>query len=232
MPTYPVTIRRCQHIKVNGIQCGSPAKRDELHCFFHDQCRLMSREINMSINIKEPGIIKLPTLEDANSIQLGLAEVMRLLVAQQIDHRTASLLLRTLRIAAANVKFTTLEPKPTQIVIDPDCVEYRPLGASAWSATEGEEYDLEEIPNEDQKNGLHRKAPQKVAKPVGPQTPEDFAFDRDYWRLVEGVARDPNFLDRPWRPDPPAEPSHPSALRPENRNPTTESPVSTTENHP
>jgi hypothetical protein len=139
MPTYPLTIRRCQHIKVNGIQCGSPAKRNERHCFFHDQCRLMSREINMKFT--EHGIIKLPTLEDANSIQLGLAEVMRLLVTNQIDHRTASLLLRALRIAAANVKFTSLEPKPTHVVIDPDCVENRPLGATAWSTVEGQDYD-------------------------------------------------------------------------------------------
>ena len=145
MSTYPVTIRRCQHIKVNGIQCGSPAKRNERHCYFHEQCRLMSREINMKFS--EHGIINLPTLEDANSIQLGLAEVMRLLVTQQIDHRTASLLLRALRTAAANVKFTSLEPKPTHIVIDPSCVENRPLGATAWSTVEGQEYDLIETNN-------------------------------------------------------------------------------------
>jgi hypothetical protein len=139
MSTYPVTIRRCQHIKVNGIQCGSPAKRNEIHCFFHEQCRLMSRRINMKFS--EHDIIHLPTLEDANSIQLGLAEVMRLLVTQQIDHRTASLLLRALRTAAANVRFTSFEPDPTHIVIDPKCVENRPLGATAWSATEGRDYD-------------------------------------------------------------------------------------------
>jgi len=140
MSTYPVTIRRCQHIKVNGNQCGFPAKRNERHCFLHEQCRLMSREINMKFS--EHGIIKLPTLEDANSIQLGLAEVMRLLVTNQIDHRTASLLLRALRTPPPNGKFTSLEPKPTHIVIDPNCVENRPLGATAWSTVEGQEYDL------------------------------------------------------------------------------------------
>jgi hypothetical protein len=140
MPTYPMTIRRCQHIKVNGIQCGSPAKRNEMHCFFHEQCRLMSRKINMKYS--EHGIINLPTLEDANSIQLGLAEVMRLLVTSQIDHRTASLLLRTLRIAAVNVRFTSFEPKPTHVVIDPACVENRPLRATAWSTVEGHDYDV------------------------------------------------------------------------------------------
>jgi hypothetical protein len=110
----------------------------------------MSREINMKFS--EHGIIKLPTLEDANSIQLGLAEVMRLLVTNQIDHRTASLLLRALRTAAANVKFTSLEPKPTHIVIDPMCVENRPLGATAWSTVEGQEYDLIETNNPETNN--------------------------------------------------------------------------------
>ena len=147
MSTYPTTIRRCQHIKVNGIQCGSPALRNEKQCYFHDHCRAMCRQINMKFS--EHGIITLPTLEDPNSIQLGLGEVMRLLVTQQIDHRTASLLLRALRTATANVKFTSLEPKPTEIVIDPKCVENRPLGATAWSTVEGREYDLVEKTDEE-----------------------------------------------------------------------------------
>jgi hypothetical protein len=147
--SYPLTIRRCQHIKVNGIQCGSPALRNEMRCFFHHQCRRLGA---IDIKFSDPGAVQLPTLEDANSIHLGLAEVMRLLVTQQIDHPTASLLLRALRIAAANVKFTTLEPKPTLIVIDPACVENRPLGATAWSTTEGREYDPMEEKTEAEKH--------------------------------------------------------------------------------
>ena len=185
MSTYPVTIRRCQHIKVNGIQCGSPAKRNEMHCFFHEQCRLMSRQINMKFS--EHGIIKLPTLEDANSIQLGLAEVMRLLVTQQIDHRTASLLLRALRTAAANVKFTSLEPKPTHIVIDPKCVENRPLGATAWSTVEGRDYDLIE-------NDAADKA--QAGKNENKPDLEGLHCMEELLRLTAGVARDPNYLDR------------------------------------
>jgi hypothetical protein len=140
MSTDAPTIRRCQHIKVNGIQCGSPAKRNEKYCYFHEEARVGWRQINM--NVTDYGIINLPTLEDPNSIQLGLVEVMRLLVTRQIDHKIASLLLRALRIAAANVKFTNLEPDPTHIVIDPKCVGNRPLGASAWSNVAGRAYDL------------------------------------------------------------------------------------------
>jgi hypothetical protein len=52
------------------------------------------------MNFHERGTITLPTLEDANSIQVGLAEVMRLLVTNQIDHRTAALMLYALQTAS------------------------------------------------------------------------------------------------------------------------------------
>jgi len=185
MSTYPVTIRRCQHIKVNGIQCGSPAMREENYCFFHEQCRVLCRQINMRFS--EAGTITLPTLEDANSIQLGLGEVMRLLVTKQIDHKTASLLLRALRTAAANVKFTSLEPKPTHIVIDPKCVENRPLGATAWSTVEGRDYDL--VENDAADNG-HADKNENEEDKYGKYCMSELM------RLSLGVARDPNFLDR------------------------------------
>lgn len=210
MSTYPVTIRRCQHIKVNGIQCGSPAKRNEMHCYFHEQCRLMSRHINMKYT--EHGIIQLPTLEDANSIQLGLAEVMRLLVSKQTDHPTASLLLRALRTAAANVKFTNLEPKPTHIVIDPKCVENRPLGATAWSTMEGRDDDLvenamqkDEEKDQVKKRGVNKDAAKKDQlnehDPVACAAAALRREQADYLQeLMDGVARDPNYLDRPHKP--------------------------------
>jgi len=199
MPTYPLTIRRCQHIKVNGIQCGSPAKRNERHCFFHEQCRLMSREINMKFT--EHGIIKLPTLEDANSIHLGLAEVMRLLVTHQIDHRIASLLLRALRTAAANVKFTSLEPKPTHVVIDPSCVENRPLGATAWSTVDGHDYDILADTNDpDNNHGEgheregHESDKQSTMDLDDPDNPDALEFRARMLRITAAVQADPNAI--------------------------------------
>jgi hypothetical protein len=139
MSSYSPTIRRCHHIKVNGIQCASPALRDQSYCYFHKRWHEKSMDVNM--NVQEKGTITLPTLEDANSIQVGLAEVMRLLVSNQIEHRTAALLLRALRTAALNRKHTSFEPDPTLVVIDRESVEHRPLGATAWSAAPDREYD-------------------------------------------------------------------------------------------
>jgi len=82
------------------------------------------------------------TLEDANSIQVALANVRERLVMQEIDHKTAALLLYALQTASMNLKRTSLEPElPTQVVIDRESVANRPIGASAWSRVEGREYD-------------------------------------------------------------------------------------------
>jgi hypothetical protein len=97
----------------------------------------------MAVTLKqrEDWIAGLPTLEDANSIQVGLAEVMRLLVTQEVDHKTGALLLYAMQTASVNVTRTSFEPEPTMVVIDRKCVEQRPLGASAWSKIEGRDYD-------------------------------------------------------------------------------------------
>ncbi len=164
MPSYPLTIRRCQHIKVNGTQCGSPALRDEKYCYYHLQCHQKNMQVHLNAPAPaEHGPITLPTLEDANSIQAGLVEVMRLLLTSQIEYRTASLLLRALRLAASNVKRTCFEPQPTHVVIDPDCVEHRPIGATAWSVVAGCDYD-ELIKDDEAKNNVVKVAKNNVVK--------------------------------------------------------------------
>jgi hypothetical protein len=80
--------------------------------------------------------------EDADSIQMGLGEVIRLMMTRQVDHRTAALTLYALQTASANLKHTSLEPLlPTRVVVDRESVARRPLGATAWSKVAGREYD-------------------------------------------------------------------------------------------
>jgi hypothetical protein len=117
MVSYPISIRRCQHIKADGKPCASPALREKKYCYYHTEWRRKSAHINMSFNRRDT--ITMPTLEDANSIRLGLAEMLRLLATKQIDRRTAGLMLFALQTASANLKMTSFEPDPTQVVIDP-----------------------------------------------------------------------------------------------------------------
>jgi hypothetical protein len=155
MPLYPEHVARCQHIKVNGTQCGSPALRAEKYCYFHMGWALKNMEIAANVQ-REPWNATMALLEDGDSVQLGLSEVMRLLMTRQLDHRTAALMLYGFQTAAANLKQTTFEPAlPTRVVIDRDCVERRPIGATAWSTEEGLEYDEAE-PRDESNSALKR----------------------------------------------------------------------------
>ena len=74
-------------------------------------------------------------------------QVMRLLVAQQIDHKTASLLLYALQTASTNLRLTKFDPKRHDVVLDPRTVADTPLAASIWEDEdfEGEgDYQAEE----------------------------------------------------------------------------------------
>lgn len=139
MALYPSNIARCQHIKVNGTQCGSPALRDASYCYYHIRYHWQQLE---TLQDNNEWCESLPTLEDANSIQVALAKVIEQLVLKEIDHKTAALMLYALQTASMNLKRTSLEPAlPTQVVIDRRSVARRPIGASAWSSVEGREYD-------------------------------------------------------------------------------------------
>lgn len=125
--------------KVNGTQCGSPALRDSKLCYYHVRYHWPELDALPDNNEWRK---TLPTLEDANSIQVALANVMERLIMLEIDHKTAALMLYALQTASMNLSRTSLEPAlPTQVVIDRESVANRPLGASAWSRVEGREYD-------------------------------------------------------------------------------------------
>jgi hypothetical protein len=126
----------------------------------------------------------LPTLEDANSIQLGLAGVIRQLVHRDINPKTAALLLYALQTASANLKYTSFEPEPTRVVIDRECVERRPIGATAWSAVEGREYD--EIEKDDAQKDNDNDNVRK----------NDGEREADLKRMIAGVTLDQGFLDK------------------------------------
>ena len=117
---------RCQHLKVNGTQCGSPALRRNRFCFFHK--RSQDERIKLGADRARRGVATfvLPVLEDANSIQVALMQVMRLLVSQQIEHKTASLLLYALQTASTNLHLTRFDPKRHDVVLDPRTVPTLP----------------------------------------------------------------------------------------------------------
>ena len=130
---------RCQHLKINGTQCGSPALRRNRFCFFHK--RFQDEQIKLTADRARRGVATfvLPVLEDANSIQVALMQVMRLLVSQQIDHKTASLLLYALQTASTNLRMTTFTPYIHEVILDPRDAANTPLDEHIWEDEDFEE---------------------------------------------------------------------------------------------
>ena len=125
-------IPRCQHIKTNGIQCGCPALHRKRFCYFHNRWRAAS--INLKRAARSAGMLELPVLEDANSIQVALMQVMRLILTRQLDHKTAGLILYALQTASTNLRQVDFDPRhKTDVVIDPRSVAETSVGEDAWA---------------------------------------------------------------------------------------------------
>jgi hypothetical protein len=141
MANYP---DRCQHLKVNGTQCGSPALRRNRFCFFHK--RFQDERIRLSADRARRGVATfiLPVLEDANSIQIALMQVMRLLLSQQIDHKTASLMLYALQTASTNLRMTNFKPRVHDVILHPADAADTPLQSDVWDDEDFEDEDEEE----------------------------------------------------------------------------------------
>ena len=126
-------VPRCQHVKVNGTQCGSPALRRRRRCYFHEGVRL-ERAQDLADQFAQRRFV-MPVLEDANAVQLALMKVMQMLARGQMDPKIAGLLLYGLQTASSNLRHTTFETeKPTDVVIDRDTVDQTCLNGPQWFA--------------------------------------------------------------------------------------------------
>src|SRR6266436_11798 len=140
---YDVHIPRCTHIKTNGTQCGSPALRGRRFCFFHKNWQ--GQRIQLNAQPASPLSFTMPVLEDANSVQVALMQVMRLILAGQLDPKIAGLLLYALQTASINLRHLKLEPfHHESVVIDPRSVADNNLDDNAWCKDEFEEEEEED----------------------------------------------------------------------------------------
>jgi len=145
MSLYPDNIPRCEHLKINGTQCGSPALKRNHFCYFHKRWQETRIVLNANRARRGRAALDLPVLEDANSIQVSLMQIMRLILSGQMDTKTAGLLLYALQTASSNLSRINFEPAvKTRVVIDPRTVDQTPLGEDPWRREDFEEEEAEE----------------------------------------------------------------------------------------
>jgi hypothetical protein len=117
MPRLP---NKCLHVMVDGAYCGSPALRHEHFCHHHQRQREQRLKVDADhARTSRNAPYKFPILEDANSIQLSLTQIMRLMADGKVDRKTANLMLYTLQIATMNLQNTSLDPVETPPVASP-----------------------------------------------------------------------------------------------------------------
>src|SRR5438874_4151441 len=129
---YEYRVPRCQHLKTNGTQCGSPALRNGEYCYFHRRWRMTTVDLSHSAHHVTSEFV-LPVLEDADSIQITLGQIMRMIVCRQVDTKSAGLLLYALQIASTNLRRTGFEPYHRNVTVNLFRVPERIIGDEAWS---------------------------------------------------------------------------------------------------
>src|SRR3954451_3198848 len=155
--------KTCTHIKVSGVRCGSPSLRGEQFCYYHQRMHCGVRTPRQS------RLHPLACIEDKESIQSALMEVMNALLRNTIDMKRATLILRALHIAVKNAGRAGFKAHPSSMV-----KEVPEFDEAAGSYDSNGLFELE-VPFEANFGQDPRAAkPHRCYK-----TPEEFARQRD-----------------------------------------------------
>lgn len=105
--------KECAHILTNGQVCNAIPMRDSNFCYWHHKARARHRRherIGGPIATEANSGLELPLLEDANSVQISIQEIMQAILDRRIDSKRAGLLLYSLQLASSNIR--NLKPLP------------------------------------------------------------------------------------------------------------------------
>jgi hypothetical protein len=102
--------RQCEHIMINGEFCRAAALRGRKYCYFHlvhigrrlraERVQEVAQAYDCDASLLPA---ELPLLEDANSIQLALSQVIDDVLHSRLDTKRAGLILYALQTASRNL---------------------------------------------------------------------------------------------------------------------------------
>ena len=97
-------VKTCEHIKIDGNPCGSPALRERNYCYFHDSFHNLN-------NLPGSPDYEIPALEDPLSIQLFIMQIAHAQACGSINREMSAQLLAISRTATANLRLITRTAK-------------------------------------------------------------------------------------------------------------------------
>jgi hypothetical protein len=105
-----MSFRTCDHLKQDGVLCGSPALRGKKLCYFHQ--RDHKRTLYAAGVIRRADVLgpRLPPMKSLADIQAALYEIVTALAARRVPLQRAGARLFDLQQAAVSLR----EPHPVR----------------------------------------------------------------------------------------------------------------------
>ena len=100
----------CEHVKIGGMRCGSPALRNQKYCHHHAGVYQLVPRTHVflpatpAMELDPTYPYQLPYLEDFEALQIGYMQFIRGVADNRIDHRRAKLVLDALKSAGTNLR--------------------------------------------------------------------------------------------------------------------------------
>jgi hypothetical protein len=101
----------CEHIKLGGGRCGSPALRDQKYCHYHAATHRAIPNMNVFLKLwdcdpqQEPyGKYQFPYLEDFEAIQIGFTQFIHAVSQGLLNAKEGALILGALQGASRNLR--------------------------------------------------------------------------------------------------------------------------------
>ena len=101
-----MSVPTCNHLKEDGVYCGSPALSGRHYCYFHLNLHARHLKAAQARRRGASPALYLPFPEDMHAVQIGLAEIMWALADDRIETKKAWALLNTLQQASSNLTKT------------------------------------------------------------------------------------------------------------------------------
>ena len=99
-----MSVRLCNHLKEDGILCGSPALRGRKLCYFHQRDYKRSQYAARVIRRADVLGPRLPPMKSIPQIQAALYEIVTALAAHRVPLQRASARLFDLQQAAVALR--------------------------------------------------------------------------------------------------------------------------------
>ncbi len=102
-------VRRCSHLKTNGIQCGAPALRGQNFCHYHRQAYMDFPLRQIPAKPAPIPALNLGLMDDPDGIHHALVHIVYGVVNGTLNDKAAGRALYALQIMSANFKQTSFQ---------------------------------------------------------------------------------------------------------------------------